>query len=97
MCASTLRGWMAVLPVCRDRKIPLVVATTGHTPAQRQEIEAAAHHTAVLIAPNMSLVVNVLFKLVREGAKALKNKGFDAIEPDLMSIGLLEIWRRNRS
>ena len=22
---------------------------------------------------------------------------FDAIEPDLMSLGLLEIWRRNRS
>jgi 4-hydroxy-tetrahydrodipicolinate reductase len=75
---SMPEGTMAVLPVCRERKIPLVVATTGHTPAQRQEIEAAAHHTAILIAPNMSLVVNVLFKLVREGAKALKDKGFDA-------------------
>ena len=29
------------------------------------------------MAPNMSLVVNVLFKLVREAAMALKDKGFD--------------------
>ena len=33
--------------------------------SSRREIEAAAHQTAVLFAPNMSLVVNVLFKLVQ--------------------------------
>ncbi len=71
-------GTMAVLPVCVARKIPLVVATTGHTDAQKAEIEAAAHDTAVLFAPNMSLVVNLLFKLVRLTAEALNGKGFDA-------------------
>jgi 4-hydroxy-tetrahydrodipicolinate reductase len=75
---SAPAGTMAVLPVCVARKIPLVVATTGHTDAQKAEIEAAAHMTAVLFAPNMSLVVNLLFKLVREAAEALKGKGFDA-------------------
>ena len=45
--------------------------------AQRKDIEAAAHHTAILFAPNMSLVVNVLFKLVRQAAEALKDKDFD--------------------
>jgi 4-hydroxy-tetrahydrodipicolinate reductase len=74
---STPEGTMAVLPVCVDRKIPLVVATTGHTPGQKREIEAAAHHTAVLMAPNMSLAVNVLMKLVRQAAEALRDKGFD--------------------
>ena len=64
---SMPEGTMAVLPVCVQRRIPLVVATTGHTPAQRQEIEAAAHQTAVLMAPNMSLAVNVLMKLVAPG------------------------------
>src|SRR5205807_1802461 len=59
-------GTMAVLPLCLERRIPLVVATTGHTPGQKKEIEAAAHHTAVLMAPNMSLAVNVLMKLVRQ-------------------------------
>jgi 4-hydroxy-tetrahydrodipicolinate reductase len=60
-----------------ERRIPIVVATTGHTPAQRREIEAAAHQTAVLMAPNMSLAVNVLLKLVRQAASVLKDKNFD--------------------
>src|SRR5205807_8014717 len=63
--------------VCIERLIPLVVATTGHSASQKAEIEAAAHHTAVLMAPNMSLAVNVLMKLVREAAEALKDHGFD--------------------
>ncbi len=74
---STPEGTMALLPTCVDRKIPLVLATTGFTEAQKKEIDAAAHHTAILFAPNMSLVVNVLFKLVKEAAVALKGKGFD--------------------
>jgi 4-hydroxy-tetrahydrodipicolinate reductase len=71
-------GTMALLPTCVGRKIPIVVATTGHTDTQKAEIEEAAHDTAVLIAPNMSLVVNLLYKLVRLTAEALKGKGFDA-------------------
>jgi 4-hydroxy-tetrahydrodipicolinate reductase len=74
---SMPEGTMAVLPLCVARRIPLVVATTGHTLAQRQEIESAAHHTALLMAPNMSLAVNVLFQLVRQAATLLKGKGFD--------------------
>jgi 4-hydroxy-tetrahydrodipicolinate reductase len=70
-------GTMAVLPLCVERKIPLVVATTGLSPEQKSEVEAAAHHTAILMAPNMSLVVNVLFKLVAEAAAALRDKDFD--------------------
>src|SRR5262245_44919917 len=67
-----------LLQICVARKIPIVIGTTGFSAAQKEEIEAAAHHTAVLLAPNLSLVVNVLYKLVREAAAALKDKGFDA-------------------
>lgn len=74
---STPEGTMGVLPLCLERRIPLVVATTGFTPAQRREVEGAAHHTAVLMAPNMSLAVNVLMKLVRQAAAVLKDKDFD--------------------
>lgn len=74
---SLAAGTMAVLPLCIERKIPLVVATTGHTPQQRTEIEAAAHHTAILMAPNMSLAVNVLMKLVGQAANILKKYDFD--------------------
>jgi 4-hydroxy-tetrahydrodipicolinate reductase len=74
---SSPEGTMAVLPVCVQRRLPIVVATTGHSLDQRQEIEAAAHQTAVLMAPNMSLAVNVLMLLVRRAAEALRGKGFD--------------------
>jgi 4-hydroxy-tetrahydrodipicolinate reductase len=74
---SSPAGTMAVLKSCADRRLPLVVATTGHEPAQRDEILAAAHYTAILFAPNMSLVVNLLFKLTRDAARILNGKGFD--------------------
>ena len=74
---STPEGTMTVLPVCVRRRIPLVVATTGHTAAQRAEIESAAHEIALLMAPNMSLSVNVLFQLVKQAAQLLADKDFD--------------------
>lgn len=75
---SMPEGTMAIVRACVSKRTPLVVATTGFTAHEKSEIEAAAHQTAILLAPNMSLVVNVLFKLVREAAAALKEKGFDA-------------------
>jgi 4-hydroxy-tetrahydrodipicolinate reductase len=40
-------------------------------------VREAAHDIALLLAPNMSLAVNVLMNLVRQAAEALKGKGFD--------------------
>jgi 4-hydroxy-tetrahydrodipicolinate reductase len=74
---SSPAGTMAVLPLCVGRRLPLVVATTGHTPEQRRQIEESAHETALLMAPNMSLAVNVLFQLVRQAAQLLRGKDFD--------------------
>jgi 4-hydroxy-tetrahydrodipicolinate reductase len=74
---SAPEGTMDVLHLCMTRRLPLVVATTGHTAAQRREIEEAAHETALLMAPNMSLAVNVLFDLVGRAARLLAGKGFD--------------------
>jgi 4-hydroxy-tetrahydrodipicolinate reductase len=74
---STPEGTLNILPVCVRRRIPIVIATTGFTVAQREEIEEAAHETALLMAPNMSLAVNVLFRLVRQAAQLLADKDFD--------------------
>jgi 4-hydroxy-tetrahydrodipicolinate reductase len=74
---SLPEGTLNVLKTCVARRIPLVVATTGHTAAQREEIEAAAHETAVLVAPNLSLAMNVLMKLLAQAAATLKGKDFD--------------------
>lgn len=74
---STPEGTMEIVRTCEARKIPIVIATTGHSDAQRKEIESTAHATALLFSPSMSLVVNLLFKLVEDASVALKGKGFD--------------------
>jgi 4-hydroxy-tetrahydrodipicolinate reductase len=74
---SMPEGTVAVLPICVQRRIPVVVATTGHTLTQRQDIEAASRTIPVLVAPNLSPAVNVLMKLVRQAAEVFKGQGFD--------------------
>jgi 4-hydroxy-tetrahydrodipicolinate reductase len=74
---STPEGTMQVLSTCLARRIPLIVATTGHTHSQREQIEEAGHETALLMAPSMSLGVNLLMKLVGQAAEALRDRGFD--------------------
>ncbi len=53
----------------------LVIGTTGFTADQETQIAAAAKTIAIVKAPNMSLGVNVFFKLAQETARAL---GYDA-------------------
>jgi 4-hydroxy-tetrahydrodipicolinate reductase len=56
---------------CLARKVPLVIGTTGHDAAERGAIERIAASLPVVMAPNMSLGVNLLFKLAELGARAL--------------------------
>jgi 4-hydroxy-tetrahydrodipicolinate reductase len=54
----------ASLVACVAAKRPLVIGTTGHDDAQRAQIASAAREIAIVMAPNMSLGVNLLLKLV---------------------------------
>jgi 4-hydroxy-tetrahydrodipicolinate reductase len=54
----------ANLAACVAAKLPIVIGTTGHDQAQRAEVAAAARQLAIVMAPNMSLGVNLLLKLV---------------------------------
>ncbi len=54
----------ANLAACVAAKRPIVIGTTGHDEAQRARIAAAAREIAIVMAPNMSLGVNLLLKLV---------------------------------
>jgi 4-hydroxy-tetrahydrodipicolinate reductase len=74
---SVPEATLGIVPVCVERRIPIVIATTGLSPEQCDEVEAAAHMTAVLFSPNMSLSVNVLFALVQKAAELLAGKDFD--------------------
>jgi 4-hydroxy-tetrahydrodipicolinate reductase len=57
--------------LCRERGCALVIGTTGHDAAQRAELEGVAAGIPIVLAPNMSLGVNLLFKLAELAARAL--------------------------
>ena len=69
-------GTIAHLAVCRALGVKLVIGTTGFSEAQKAEIAAAAKDIAIVMAPNMSVGVNVTLKLLEMAAKAL-NTGYD--------------------
>jgi 4-hydroxy-tetrahydrodipicolinate reductase len=69
---ATLRN----LAYCADRAIKVVIGTTGFSEAQKHDIKTCALRTAVMFAPNMSIGVNVTFKLLEIAAKILST-GYD--------------------
>jgi 4-hydroxy-tetrahydrodipicolinate reductase len=69
-------GTMAHLKVCHDMGIKMVIGTTGFSDAEKATIAQAGEHIAIMMAPNMSVGVNVTLKLLEMAAKAL-NTGYD--------------------
>jgi 4-hydroxy-tetrahydrodipicolinate reductase len=65
---ASMRHW---LKTCRDRKIPMVIGTTGLTEKDHATIDIVAADIPILQAPNMSLGVTLLIKLVADVAKRL--------------------------
>jgi 4-hydroxy-tetrahydrodipicolinate reductase len=56
----------------------LVIGTTGHSTAQRVELEEIARGVPIVLSPNMSLGVNVLLRMAELAARALKAQDYDA-------------------
>ncbi len=65
---AAMRQW---LKVCRERKIAMVIGTTGLQESDHLLIDQAAADIPVLQAGNMSLGVTVMCKIVGEVAKML--------------------------
>jgi len=65
--AST-RHWMKV---CRDRRIAMLIGTTGLQPADHASIDQAAVDIPILQSPTMALGVAVLFRIAAQLAKTL--------------------------
>jgi 4-hydroxy-tetrahydrodipicolinate reductase len=69
-------GTLAHLKACVEHRVNLVIGTTGFSDEQKAEIARAAEHIAIVMAPNMSVGVNVTFKLLQMAAQALST-GYD--------------------
>lgn len=68
---SSPAGTVHWLEYCLTCRRAIVIGTTGHSPEQLAQIEAAGLTIPVLKASNMSVGVNLLFKLAAQVAAAL--------------------------
>ncbi|SMP59968.1 4-hydroxy-tetrahydrodipicolinate reductase [Noviherbaspirillum suwonense] len=69
-------GTLKHLEYCAEHGIKAIIGTTGFDDAGKAAIAAAARHTAVVFAPNMSVGVNVTMKLLELAAKSFA-EGYD--------------------
>ena len=69
-------GTLAHLAACARLGVKAVVGTTGFSDAQKAEIGVIAQSVAIVMAPNMSVGVNVVLKLLDVAARAL-SEGYD--------------------
>ena len=69
-------GTLAHLAVCRELGVKVVIGTTGFDAPQKALIGEHARHIGIMMAPNMSVGVNVVLRLLDMAARAL-NEGYD--------------------
>jgi 4-hydroxy-tetrahydrodipicolinate reductase len=75
---STPEASVALAKACVERGGPaLVIGSTGFTPEQDAEIEAAARSLAIVRSGNFSLGVNILIGLVEHAAQRLDARDWD--------------------
>jgi dihydrodipicolinate reductase (EC 1.3.1.26) len=63
--------------ICKEYNKSIVIGTTGFDQHQLDQMKELSKSIPIVFSPNMSLGVNVLFKLLEIAAKALKDKGYD--------------------
>ncbi|MBP7915553.1 MAG: 4-hydroxy-tetrahydrodipicolinate reductase [Vitreoscilla sp.] len=69
-------GTLAHLAACRRQRVGMVIGTTGFSESGKAEVAAAATEIGIVMAPNMSVGVNVVLRLLDTAARAL-NEGYD--------------------
>lgn len=78
---------LANLAICRAAGRRMVIGTTGFTEEQRAVIRDAGHDIAIVMAPNMSIGVNLCFKLLDLAAQVLG---------DSVDIEIIEAHHRDK-
>ncbi len=62
---------MAHLELCRAAAKPMVIGTTGLSEEEKQCLDEAAQEIGIMFAPNMSVGVNLCFKLLDLAARVM--------------------------
>ncbi len=69
-------GTLHHLEVCQQQGVNIVIGTTGFNAQQKAQLGVAAQKIGVVFAPNMSVGVNLTFKLLETASKVLSH-GYD--------------------
>ncbi|MEY2633831.1 MAG: 4-hydroxy-tetrahydrodipicolinate reductase [Pseudomonadota bacterium] len=69
-------GTLQHLALCREKKVAMVIGTTGFEAEGKEAIKAAAADIPVVFAPNMAVGVNLVFKLLDTASRIL-SQGYD--------------------
>jgi 4-hydroxy-tetrahydrodipicolinate reductase len=69
-------GTLAHLASCHKRGVAMVIGTTGLETEQKLLIQDASHSIPIVLAPNMAVGVNLVFKLLDTAARVL-SQGYD--------------------
>lgn len=74
---STSEAADDLLKCCEEKKLPLVICTTGLSDEQLASVNKLSQKVPVLRSGNMSLGINTLIKVLKEAAPILTAAGFD--------------------
>ena len=66
-----------LLDYCVEKKLPVVLCTTGLSEEQLEKVKTASRQIPILKSANMSMGINLLLKLLAEAAKVLGPAGYD--------------------
>ncbi len=69
-------GTLRHLEICRRHGVNMVVGTTGLDAQQKAKLGAGAQDIGIVFAPNMSVGVNLVFKLLETASRVL-SEGYD--------------------
>jgi 4-hydroxy-tetrahydrodipicolinate reductase len=69
-------GTLHHLDICRKLGVNMVIGTTGLNAQQKAQLGAAAQNIGIVFAPNMSVGVNLIFKLLETASRVLAT-GYD--------------------
>ncbi|MFH0975791.1 MAG: 4-hydroxy-tetrahydrodipicolinate reductase [Spirochaetota bacterium] len=77
---SNPKATLTLLDIMKEIKKPLVIGTTGFSEEEKVKIKDASKYMPVFFTPNMSLGVNLLFKLTEMTAKVLGDFDIEVFE-----------------
>lgn len=74
---TTTSATLEHLGIAKRKGTPMVIGTTGFKDEEYGIIEEASQEIPILLSPNMSVGINLMYNLVKQASQILQGKKFD--------------------